>query len=368
MTRPSGPTPPSLAVVFDAADAAAFTHSALAAQHLAAGRVTLHPGPGTTGDTALAHDLLAALGKPPQLTGRFPAGRQPVWEAATAWIQAMPVTRLTVLRAHRLTDRRLQRLMAVQRQTGIHLTLVVHRPRLPVALSRALASVPHTRTATLAAARALYFAGLPPAAAGAAQAAASAASGPGRWLTVAALDRLVSYDSPSPCTGPCLPGLIDWRQRPAPEHLTAAQATEAVRRIHTATAHPRLAAALASALFTGASFQQLATARSNDFHDALALLALHDRTRFTDGCATHPVPAWATVFLRAATYYARLTGTTCLLAEPGERPALLRLAGTARLRPPQPPGAQNASRPGTAVWDWREVREARGYRPAPTAP
>ncbi|MFB6784600.1 hypothetical protein ACFCX0_46965 [Streptomyces sp. NPDC056352] len=367
MTRPSGPTPPSLAVVFDTADAAAFTHSALAAHQPVAGRVTLHPGPGTTGDTALAHDLLVALGKPPQLTGRFPAGRQPVWEAAAAWIQALPVTRLTVLRAHRLTDRRLQRLLALWRQTGIHLTLVVHRPRLTAALDRALAPVPHTRTATLAKARALYFDGRPSVASGTAPAAASAAPGPGRWLTLPSLDRLVSYDSPGPCTGPCLPGLIDWRQRPAPEPLTAAQAAEAVRRIHTATAHPRLAAALASTLFTGASLQQLATARSDDFHDAPALLALHDQTRFTDGCATHPVPAWAAVFLRAATHYAHLTGTTHLLAEPGERPAVLRLAETARLRPPQPPGAQNAGRPGTVVWDWREVREARGYRPAPTA-
>ncbi|MFE3578222.1 hypothetical protein [Streptomyces vinaceus] len=371
MTRPSGQTPPSLAVVFDAADTAAFTHSALAAHHLAAGRVTLHPGPGTTGDPALAHDLLAALGKPPQLTGRFPAGRQPVWEAATAWIQAMPVTRLTVLRAHRLTDRRLQRIMTLQRQTGIHLTLVVHRPRLPAALTRALAAVPHTRTTTLAQARALYFGGRPPTAGGTAPAAVPPAAGPVRWLTLPALDRLVSYDSPGPCTGPCRPGLIDWRHRPAPEPLTTTQAAQAVRRIHTATAHPRLAAALASTLFTGASFQQLATARSDDFHDTPALLTLHDQTRFTDGCATHPVPAWATVFLRAAAHYARLTAAAHLLAEPGERSALLRLAEAVRLRPPQPPGSQNAGRPGTVVWDWREAREAREarrYRPASTAP
>ncbi|WP_254406840.1 hypothetical protein [Streptomyces sp. GMY02] len=55
------------------------------------------------------------------------------------------------------------------------------------------------------------------------------------------------------------------------------------------TAHPRLAAALAAALFTGVSFQQLATARPGDYDDAAATLALHDRTRYTDGCATHRV-------------------------------------------------------------------------------
>ncbi|MCF3183116.1 hypothetical protein IPZ70_24695 [Streptomyces polychromogenes] len=356
-------TPPatlSLAVVLDAGDDAAFTHSALAAHAPHAGRITLHPAPGTASDTALAGDLLFALGKPAHLPGRFPHGRPPLWEAASAWTTALAVTRLTVLRAHLLDDRRLERLLALWRQTGIHLTFVVHRPRLTAALTRALAAVPHTRTATLAAARALYFDGNSSAAGASAPAAASAACGPGRWLTLPSLDRLVSYDSPGPCMGPCLPGLIDWRQRPAPAPLTAAQATHAVSRIHAATAHPRLAAALASTLFTGASFQQLATARGDDFHDASALLALHDRTRFTDGCAAHPVPAWAAVFLRAATRFARLTGTAYLLAEPSERPALLSLAETVRLRPPQPPGTRSTGGPGTVVWDWREVWEARG--------
>lgn len=366
MTAPE-PARPRLAVVFDAADDAAFTHSALAAHDPTAGRVTLHPGPGTTGDTALAHDLLAALGKPPQLTGRFPAGRQPVWEAATAWIQALPVTCLTVLRAHRLTDRRLHALLQLGDNAGIHMTLVVHRPRLTAALQRALASVPHTRAATLAEARALYFDGHPPQVAAVPPTAATSGAAPPRWVTLPSLDRLVSYDSPSPCTGPCMPDRIDFRQRPAPEPLTPAQAAEAARRIHTATAHPQLAAALASTLFTGASFQQLATARSNDFYDAPALLALHDRTRFTDGCATHPVPPWAAVFLRAATRYAHVTGSAHLLAGPGERPAVLGLAETARLRPPQPPVAVRSAKRGVVVWDWREVREAHGYGPVPAA-
>lgn len=351
--NPPTTTAPGLALVLDSGDDAAFTHSALAAHHPAAGRITLHPGPGTTRDTALAHDLLLALGKPVHIPGRFPHNRPPLWEAAAAWTTALEVTRLTVLRAHLLDARRLQRILTLWQQTAIHLTLVVHRPRLTSALDRALAGLPHTRATTLAAARALY--GDEPA-----PDAGSAGAEPGQWLTLSSLDRLVSYDSPSPCTGPCTPGLIDWRQRPAPEPLTTAEAAHAVRRIHAATAHPRLAAALASTLFTGASFQQLITARSDDFHDTPALLALHDRTRFTDGCATHSVPAWATGFLRAATSFARLTGAAHLLAEPPERPALLRLAETARLRPPQPPGTHRADRPAKVVWDWRETQEARG--------
>ncbi|MFJ3928533.1 hypothetical protein [Streptomyces sp. NPDC090022] len=359
------PATPRLAVVLDAGDDAAFTHSALAAHAPHAGRITLHPAPGTTSDTALAGDLLFALGKPAHLPGRFPHGRPPLWEAASAWTSALAVTRLTVLRAHLLDDRRLQRLLALWRQTGIHLTLVVHRPRLTAALDRTLAGLPHTRTTILAAARALYGNDpAPPTDAGPA-AAVTVGTGvePERWLTLSPLDRLVSYDSPSPCTGSCSPDLIDWKHRPSPTPLTPAQAEEAARRIHTVTAHPQLAAALAATLFTGASFQQLATARSDDFHDAPALLALHDQARFTDGCATHPVPPWAIVFLRAATRYAHLTQATYLLAGPGERPAVLRLAEAAGLRPPQPPGAERSARKDTVVWDWREAQEAHGYYP-----
>ncbi|MFJ7272758.1 hypothetical protein ACIQV3_40075 [Streptomyces sp. NPDC099050] len=369
MNPPPTTIQPGLAIVFDSGDDAAFTHSALAAHHPATGRITLHPGPGTTSDTALAHDLILALGKPAYIPGRFPHGRPPLWEAAAAWTTALAVTRLTVLRAHLLDERRLKRILTLWRQTAIHLTLVVHRPRLTAVLDRAVASVPYTRTTTLAAARALY--GDEPAPQTDAEPPAAVAVGPGvgpgRWLTLSSLDRLVSYDSPSPCTGPCSPGLIDWKHRPAPTPLTPAQAEEATRRIHTATAHPQLAAALAATLFTGASFQQLATARSDDFHDDPALLALHDQARFTDGCATHPVPPWATVFLRAAARYAHLTGTGHLLASPGERPAVLRLAETAGLRPPQPPGAERAGRNGAVVWDWREVREAHGYWPVPAS-
>ncbi|MFD9412662.1 hypothetical protein ACFWBN_37445 [Streptomyces sp. NPDC059989] len=65
------PATPRLAVVLDAGDDATFTHTALAAHAPHAGRITLHPTPGTTSDTALAGDLLLALGKPTHLPGRF---------------------------------------------------------------------------------------------------------------------------------------------------------------------------------------------------------------------------------------------------------------------------------------------------------
>ncbi|MEU1190786.1 hypothetical protein [Streptomyces sp. NPDC005859] len=355
--------PPSVAVVLDPGDDAVHTHTALAAHHPPSGRITLHPGPGTTSETGLAHDLLAALGKPPLLQGRFPGGRQPAWQAATAWMAALPVTRLTVLRAHRLTARRTMRLLELHALTGIQLTLVCHRPHLPAALYQALRTVDYSITADFEAARRYYY-GTPVTEPPPADEPAGPAS---RWLTLPALDRLVSYDSPRPCADPCTPPSIIWRHRPPPVPFTAHTAQRVARRLHAATAHPRLAAAVAAALFTGASLQQLATARSRDYDDAAATLALHDRARYTDGCAAHPVPPWAAIFLRAAACFTRLfSGDQELLAAPGDRGHLLRVAETARLRPPQPPAARRKGPAGRVEWDWRERQEAERYEAMPT--
>ncbi|RPK32102.1 hypothetical protein [Streptomyces sp. ADI93-02] len=355
--------PPPIAVVLDPGDDAIHTHTALAAHHPPSGRITLHPGPGTTSETGLAHDLLAALGKPPLLPGRFPAGRQPAWEAAAAWMTALPVTRLTVLRAHRLTVGRAMRLLQLHALTGVHLTLVCHRPHLPAALHQALRTADYSVTADFEAARRHYYgtpiAELPPA--------DELARPVGRWLTLPALDRLVSYDSPRLCDTPCTPPPIVFRHRPPPVPLTAPIAQRVAHRLHAATAHPRLAAAVATALFTGASLQQLATARPRDYDDTAATLALHDRARYTDGCAAYPVPPWAGIFLRAAACFTRLVSGEDqeLLAAPGDRAHLLRVAETARLRPPQPPVARRKGPVGRVEWDWRERQEAERYEATP---
>ncbi|MEU1790301.1 hypothetical protein ABZ553_31425 [Streptomyces sparsogenes] len=356
---------PPVTVVIDRGDDAIHAHTALAAHHLPSGRITLHPVPGTTSETGLAHDLLVALGKPPLLPGRFPGGRQPAWEAATAWLTALPVTRLTVLRAHRLTARRTMRLLQLHALTGIHLTLVCHRPHLPAALHQALRTVDYSVTDNFEAARRHYY-GTPVTEPPPAEEPAGPAS---RWLTLPALDRLVSYDSPRPCADPCTPPAIIWRHRPPPVSLTAHTAQRVGRRLHAATAHPRLAAAVAAALFTGASLQQLATARPRDYDDAAATLALHDRARYTDGCAAYPVPPWAGIFLRAAACFARLLSGEDqeLLAAPGDRGHLLRMAETARLRPPQPPAARRKGPVGRVEWDWRERQEAERYDAVPAS-
>ncbi|MFF3343568.1 hypothetical protein [Streptomyces flavidovirens] len=346
----------------DRHDDAAVTHTVLAAHSPAAGQVTLHPGPGTSSDTALACDLLTALGKPSQLAGRFPGGRQPLWEAAAAWIHAMAITRLTVLRAHRLTERRLYRLLELRARTGCSLVLVCHRPRTPAALYQALLTVDHVYAEAAAVLqpswqhRHPHLNTVPPPTAGAREAA--------RWLTLPSLDRLVSYDSPTPCPGPCTPPPPAWDNRLQPTPLTPRAAALVTARIHASTAHPRHAGALAAAIITNASFQQLATARPLDLDETGTTLALHDRTRYTDGCATHPVPAWARSFLRTAARFAQLAASPDepLLARPEDRPLLLRTAEAAKLRPPQPSAAGRTAPRGRAVWDWRETQEAARYK------
>lgn len=355
------PLPPPVVVVLDPDDDVVHVRTALAAHDPLAGRVTLHPAPGTTGETYLAHDLLAALGKPPRLPGRFTSGGEPAWQAATAWILAAGTTRLTVLRAHLLTGRRLQRLLELREQAGLHLVLVCYRPRLPAVLHQGLLAVEHAVTSDLAFARSSYY-GTPAAPDhGGAQQSPVRRPPAERWITLAALDRLVSADSVSPCLGACTPPPIDWRYRPPPPPLTRATAAQVVRRIHARTAHPGLAAALATAVFTGTSLQQLATARPQDVQDHAATVALHDPARYTDGCATHPVHPWARPFLCAASHFAALTEATYLLARPQDRTALLRLVEAARLRPPQPPATQRIGPPGRIEWAWRERHEAARY-------
>jgi hypothetical protein len=223
---------------------------------------------------------------------------------------------------------------------------------LPAALHQVLRTADYFVTADFQAARRHYYGATAPVP----QLVDEPARPANRWLTLPVLDRLVSYDSPAPCTPPA----ITFRHRPPPAPLTEQTAREIARRLATATAHPRLAAALAAASFTGAAFQQLATARPGDYDDTAATLALHDRARYTDGCATHRAQPWARTFLKAAVCFARLAPAQDqhLLADPHDRTHLLRVAEAARLRPPQPPAGQ---RTGRIQWDWHERKEAQRY-------
>lgn len=94
-------------------------------------------------------------------------------------------------------------------------------------------------------------------------------------------------------------------------------------------------------------------------------VAFHDPARYADGCATHPIPAWAHLFLRAAACFATLTDGFW----PAKATGLSRYASprAPNLPPPQPLAPQQTE-PGRVVWDWKERKEAERYEPLLTAP
>lgn len=112
-------------------------------------------------------------------------------------------------------------------------------------------------------------------------------------------------------------------------------------RLHRATAHPYLAAQLATAAFTAASTTQLATAQVRDLGAGGTTITLQDHG-LRRGCMTHPVPAWARPLLRAAALLWRVEayGSGPLFSDPlGSTglPSLMAFAEDSKLRPPQPP-------------------------------
>ncbi|MDH6130286.1 hypothetical protein [Kitasatospora sp. GP82] len=97
---------------------------------------------------ALAHDVLAALGKPYTPPGRWNTQPALTWAAAAAWARTMRLHHLILLRGHLLTLARWRHLLAFQQRTGAHLTIVCHRTPTP-AITRALAGTDHTITPLL---------------------------------------------------------------------------------------------------------------------------------------------------------------------------------------------------------------------------
>ncbi|MHC3475473.1 hypothetical protein ACYF6T_43365 [Streptomyces sp. 7R007] len=344
------PHPPPLVVVFDPGDDVAHTRAALAMHHPAASHVTVHPTPGTDSTLALAHNLLDALGKTTPVTGYRATDSAPVWTLAAAWLLALPVTRLTVLRAHLLSARGLNDLLALRVRTGVRLYLVCHQPQLPAVLERALARTGYD----MADADAVLSQDDqdPPHAPRPRQAAADTTE----WINLPALTTLTSYES-SPVCACTAPTAAERGFRPPA--LPTRIATRVARRLGR-TAHPYLAAHLAAAVVTAASTSQLDTARVLDLALDGTTLTLHDRHNVRQGCTTHPVPPWAQPLLRAAAFTHLLaTGERdrALFADPlGARglPSLKDFAEHLKLRPPQPPPPRRKPRrgqqPAATIW------------------
>ncbi len=344
------PHPPLPVVVLDPGDDATHTRAALAMHHPAAGRVTVHPTPGTDSTLALAHNLLDALGKTTPVTGYRATDPAPVWTLAAAWLLALPVTRLTVLRAHLLSARGLDDLLALRVRTGVRLHLVCHQPRLPAVLERALARTGYD----MADADAVLSQDDqdPPRTPRTRQAAPDS----GEWIDLPALTTLTSYESSPDCA--CTPPTAA-QHGFRPPLLPARMATQVAQRL-SRTPHPHLAAHLAAAIVTAASTSQLDTARVLDLALDGTTLALHDRHNVRQGCTTHPVPAWAQPLLRAAAFIhllATAERSGPLFADPFHArglPSLRDFAECLQLRPPQPPPPRKKprkrQRPAPTIW------------------
>ncbi|MFI8850207.1 hypothetical protein ACIGW3_08455 [Streptomyces sp. NPDC053499] len=341
------PSPPAIALVTDPHDDVTHTRAALAAHDPAEGRLTIHPTPGTHSTLALAHDILAALGKPVPLTGYRPLDHRPAWTLCAAWILALPVTHLALLRAHLLDPHALDDLLALRARTGLRLALVCHRRKVPTVLERALSRTDHY----LADAEALL-----PAEETATRPETGAPGKPSRrWITLPALTTLRSLDEADHCA--CQPPTAD-ECGFTPPSVPAADRSLITCRLQAATAHPHLAAQLATACFTAASMTQLRTARVTDAALDARTLTLHDSVNARQGCMTHPVPSWARPFLRATVFLHLLITDSKgarLFADPlraARLPRLTDFAEQCKIRPPQPLLPKNTRRktPPPTVW------------------
>lgn len=134
--------PPPLLLVLDARDDAAVTRAALAEHDPHAGLVTVHPSPGTGSTTVLAHDVLAALGKPPTRFACEGLRREAsAWSAALAWIIGEQIRQIAVLRTHLFTTRQWQRLAQLHADSGAVVIAYCHAPRIPAAARPVLEAI-----------------------------------------------------------------------------------------------------------------------------------------------------------------------------------------------------------------------------------
>ncbi|MER7966793.1 hypothetical protein ACFT1B_18500 [Streptomyces griseoincarnatus] len=267
---------PPITVINDPHDLPDYTITALASHHPATGRVAVHPTPLATAPAYLAHDLIRALGKhlpPPHREAPWwTLNAESSWRVTLAWTQALHIDHYVICRAHRITERHLEYLMALRERTRTRLTLVISGPP-PAALATVLSAVRHHEIDSLEAARQHLNTG--------AQSRSHASNYPGwhhaapfpapddepwyalpprsrrpgrRPATTTPTSRSTVNLLPGRATVPppvVLPALTDLAA-PSPHHEAVAQ------RIHTRIAHPVHAAAVAVRALTGYGIDQLA--------------------------------------------------------------------------------------------------------------
>ncbi|MFE3496473.1 hypothetical protein ACFXOS_26005 [Streptomyces sp. NPDC059175] len=294
-------------IVVDEQDDLFYTRAALQAHRPAEGRITVQPTPASSSPAALAHDMLYALGKRlapgPNSPDVWLDSVNAAWLAAAAWGIATGVRHVVVPRAHLLTIRRIDQLLAWGELTGAQLTLLWQKaPRgLPPALARvecrlsgrdqfeALLAEPGSIPASPS---------FPPAApmAGPAVVAAGQSPAPLPRETRAASLR------PGRPARPCTSAMATAQLVQAVPYLEIASEEASAL---AALAHPLIAGALSVLAFTRAGLGSLRFTRDLDITGDVCAIKLHGVGH--RHCPLHTVPAWARPLLAGARAHHRLT-------------------------------------------------------------
>lgn len=123
-------------VLLDPDDDAAVVAALLNASDPAGPVVTVHPTPAMRSASSLAHDILAALGRPVRHLGAEKSATPALlWHAVRAWIAAEDIERLVVLRADRLHRDAWNAMVDLWRETGVGVVMVCHATSRTAALA-----------------------------------------------------------------------------------------------------------------------------------------------------------------------------------------------------------------------------------------
>jgi hypothetical protein len=296
-------------IVVDERDDLFYTRAALQAHRPGEGRITVQPTPASSSPAALAHDMLYALGKRlapgPDSPDVWLDSVNAAWLAAAAWGVAMGVRHVMVPRAHLLTIRRIDQLLAWRESTGAQLTLLWQKaPRgLPPALARVERRISgRTQFEALLAEPGPIPArpSFPPAPpmAGPAAAAVTAGQSPARQPRETRAASLRPGRPAPSCTGALATAQL---VRAAPALEIASEEAAALA----ALAHPLIAGALSVLAFTRAGLGSLRFTRDLDITGDVCAIKLHGVGH--RHCPLHAVPAWARPLLAGARAHHRLT-------------------------------------------------------------
>lgn len=297
-------------IVMDERDDLFYTRAALQAHRPGEGRITVQPTPASSSPAALAHDMLYALGKRlapgPNSPDVWLDSVNAAWLAAAAWGVAMGVRHVVVPRAHLLTIRRIDQLLAWRESTGAQLTLLWQKaPRgLPPALARVERRISgRTQFEALLAEPGPIPArpSFPPAPpmAGPAAAAVTAGQSPARQPRETRPASMGPGQRAHPCTGAMATAQL---VQTTPAIGIASEEVAALA----ALAHPLIAGALSVLAFTRAGLGSLRFTRDLDITGDVCAIKLHGVGH--RHCPLHAVPAWARPLLAGARAHHRLTG------------------------------------------------------------